>query len=130
MAHAVEENGHVAISGYREYTVLEKGIKRKKRVPDSRFTETMGTRALDTNVQKRISQKGVVVSFKKGSLVNLEDFVSKYGLKLKKRLATGLYIFENVSQQDDVVIIEHIIRKEKGVVQTVKPNWKKSNRPR
>jgi len=106
------------LPGYRSVTILDKGVKRKRYVSEK--SRGMSTRSA-------VSQKGLIVSFKKGTDIDIDHFASTYGLKLKVKLPTGYYVFENISGEDDGVIGERIIRNEKSKVSTVKPNWKKSN---
>lgn len=70
-----------------------------------------------------------MITFKKSFHVNIAEFEAKYGLKLKKKLVTGYYLFDNISSSDDMEIIGNIIKNEKNII-TVKPNWKKQNSPR
>ncbi len=109
---------------YSEMTVLDKGVKRTIKVKRTSDTENTLTTKEETPVKK-----GVIIAFKKSSNADVFAFETKYGLKLKKRLVTGYYIFQNVSDKGDAEIVSNIIKNEKNI-RTVKPNWKKNNLPR
>jgi hypothetical protein len=127
---AAESSMDGTVSGYREITILDNGVQRKKyvRLPEIRNSK-LSMSSVENNTSKNISKRGIVVVFKKGKKADLEHFASTYGLKLKKKLVTGYYIFENISDEDDTVILARILKEEKGIV-TLKPNWKKHNCPR
>lgn len=111
---------------YKEITVLDKGIKRKMRVPKTDLEKS----AVSTLSKKEaVSKKGIVLAFKKSSKVDIAELEIKYGLKFKKKLVIGYYIFQNVSEKDDTEIVSTIIKNEKNV-KTVKPNWNKNNQTR
>ena len=114
-------------AAYTEMIILDKGIKRTIRVPKTAEQKSsVGTLSMKEEV---LSKKGIVVAFKKSSKIDISELERKYGLKLKKKLVIGYYIFENVSQKDDAEIVSSIIKNEKNL-KTVKPNWKKNNQPR
>jgi hypothetical protein len=118
--------------GYQEITILDHGVKRKRKIQIPSEEETMKATSESTTKSTlgESARQGVIVAFKKEpDAAALASFAFRYGLQLKKRLVTGYYIFKNVSDTDDSVIISRIIKNEKGI-DTVKPNWKKSNRPR
>lgn len=112
---------------YSEIIVLDKGIKRtiKVKKPDVQKS-SVSTLSMK---EEALSKKGLIVAFDSFSEEELAAFETKYGLKFKKKLVTGYYIFQNVSDKDDVEIVSSIIKNEKNV-KTVKPNWKKNNQPR
>lgn len=99
-------------------TILEKGVKRKVHTPLSKSSK---------KVNKEISSNsGVVVVYKNPSVVVINEFESKYDIKLKTKMAIGYYIFENHSSKSDIAIVSEIIANEKNI-KTVKPNWKLRN---
>lgn len=110
-------------SGYKYITILDKGVKRKIPIYEDAVSSknSISFEAKQTN-----SQKGIIVSFKYPSEVSVNGFADKYGLKFKKKLATGYYIFSNMSQKSDIEIVESIIIHE-TYFKTVKPNWNKRN---
>lgn len=111
---------------YTELIVLDKGVKRTIRVLK---TDEQKSAISNLSTKPMFSKKGIVLAFKKSSKVDIFELERKYGLKLKKKLVIGYYIFENVSDRDDMEIVSSIITNEKNV-KTVKPNWKKNNQPR
>jgi len=117
------------MSEYKEITILDNGVKRKRHIYQPEMASKMDAQSTDNNTTKSSSKRGIIVAFKNPQKVDLERFAATYGLKLKKKLITGYYIFENVSDQDDEVILAKILKEEKGL-KTLKPNWTKNNRPR
>ena len=112
---------------YTEMIVLDKGVKRTVRVPKTdEQKNSVGTLSMKEGV---LSKKGIVIAFKKSSPMDISEIERKYGLKLKKKLVIGYYIFQNVSDKEDMEIVSSIIKNEKNI-KTVKPNWKKNNQPR
>jgi hypothetical protein len=107
---------------YKSVVVLENGVKRKVRVVDA----DSKLKTTNTTLQNKDSKDGVIVSFKDDSKVSLEAFERKYGLKFKKKLIIGYYIFENNSKMSDIDIVSAIINDESNI-KTVKPNWKMKN---
>ncbi len=112
---------------YTEMTILDKGIKRTIRV--KKTEDKISSAGALSMKEEALSKKGIVVAFNKSSKADVDAFEIKYGLKLKKKLVTGYYIFQNVSEKDDVEIVSSIIKNEKNV-ESIKPNWKKKNLPR
>lgn len=111
---------------YTEVTILDKGVKRIIHIPkESNLTSKVGT----YTISKIAPKEGVMVSFADNAVLSISEFETKYGLKLKEKLAIGYYIFENISDKSDTEIINDIINSESNV-RTVKPNWKKKNQPR
>ena len=98
-----------------KYTVLENGVQR--------------TFYPSSTEQELIKKEGVIVSFSDESKLSLNEFESKYGLKLQTKMRIGYYIFENISSKTDVQIVKDIIQNETNV-KTVKPNWKMQNTSR
>ena len=95
-----------------EVFILDKGVKRVMAVPK------------DVGLKE-----GVIVKFKNPSHTSITDFEHAYGLKLEKKLASSYYIFANVSSnKSDVQIVTQIIADETNV-ETVRPNWKMTNKP-
>jgi|GEM_PF-1523521 len=111
---------------YTEVTILDKGVKRTIHIPkESNLTSKIST----YDITKSGSKEGVIVSFGDTSTLSINEFETKYGLKLKEKLVIGYYIFKNISDKSDTEIINEIIENESDV-RTVKPNWKKKNQPR
>jgi hypothetical protein len=114
-------------TNYSEMVILDKGVKRTVRV---KKTENKNPTLHTTSMKKEVSDnKGIIIAFKKASHVDIKTLEEKYGLKLKKRLLTGYYIFNNLSDKSDDKVTQNIIQNEKGL-KTVKPNWEKQNIPR
>lgn len=111
---------------YTEMTILDKGVKRTIRIPKTDEQKSV-TSTLST--KQTLSKKGIVIAFKKSSTIDIDAFEIKYGLKLKKKLVIGYYIFQNISDKEDMEIVSSIMKNEKNV-KTVKPNLKKNNQPR
>ena len=114
-----------AEENYRTFTVLDKGVKRTMLIPkESRFEGKMSPYSA-----KQISaQEGILIQFTDPETVDMEAFEEKYQLKLKSKMVIGYYIFQNRSKLSDIALIEKILKEEKGI-KTLKPNWKKRNRP-
>ncbi len=111
---------------YTKITILDKGVKRKIYIPKD---DTLKNK-FNPHTAKRLSSKdGIIISFKDPIRISISGFEAKYGLKFKKKLLIGYYIFQNISEYSDVKIVEKIIKNEPNV-KTVKPNWKKKNIPR
>jgi len=111
---------------YTEVIILEKGVKRKINIPkDDKVKNTFSP----YSAKEATSQEGIIISFKNKSQIVISEFETKYGLKLKTKLVIGYYIFQNISKDSDVQIVENIIKNETNI-ETVKPNWKMKNSPR
>jgi len=110
----------------KKIIVLDKGVKRyiyvfkKENNQSNKFSRY--------SEEQLISKKGIIVKFK-NPIDSASDFEQKYGLKLKHKMQTGYYIFDNISENSDVEIVSQIIANEKNIL-TVKPNWKGRNIPR
>ena len=98
-----------------KYTVLEDGVQR--------------TFYSSSTEEELLKKEGVIVSFTDESKLSLNNFESKYGLKLQTKMRIGYYIFNNLSSKTDVQIVKDIIQNETNV-KTVKPNWKMQNTSR
>ncbi len=111
---------------YIQVTVLEKGVKRKINIPEN---DAFKNRFNTHSAKQLDSKEGIVLSFKDQTQVSVDEFESKYGIKLERKLVIGYYIFKNMSEYSDIQIVEKIIKNETNI-KTVKPNWKKKNTPR
>ncbi len=111
---------------YKKIIVLDKGVKRVITVSKTDEQSSIMSTPIKKNT---LSKKGVIIAFKEGIKVDVEKLEIKYGLKFKKKLIIGYYIFYNVSNNSDEEIVLNIIDNEKNI-KTVKPNWKKNNQPR
>ncbi len=100
-------------------TVLDKGVKRQIPLPPVSSSQKK-------SIGHTITQNGVLVAFKNTSLLSVSEFETRYGLKLKSKMAIGYYVFENRSGRDDAEIITDIIAHGNNV-KTVKPNWRLRN---
>jgi len=107
-------------------TILDKGIKRTLRMPKEAPQQSKKS---VTSKNGDETKKGIIVQFENASSVSIKTFEDTYGLKLKQKLITGKYIFENLSEDSDITLIQKIINEEKKII-TVKPNWEKRNLPR
>lgn len=117
-----------AATASQSFTILDKGVKRIQHI---QITKSLTVSTSDPSI-RTVSpniKKGIIIGFKENSSVSLDAFEEKYGLKLKKKMRIGYYLFENVSEANDMEIITRIIAEEDSV-KTVKPNWKKQNIPR
>ena len=111
---------------YTQVTILDKGVKRKIMIPkNDRLIDKFNPHT----VKQLSSKDGIIIRFKDTVSPSLSELEEKYGLKLKKKLITGYYIFQNVSEYSDVQVVGEIIKNEINI-KTVKPNWKKKNRIR
>ena len=111
---------------YKKIIVLDKGVKRVITVSKTDEQSSIMSTPIKKNT---LSKEGVIIAFKEGIKVDVEKLEIKYGLKFKKKLIIGYYIFYNVSNNSDEEIVLNIIDNEKNI-KTVKPNWKKNNQPR
>jgi hypothetical protein len=116
---------------YTEVIILDKGIKRTLYIQkeNNNTQESSKNKMGIYSTKMQESKNGLIISFTDPSKINIDEFEIQYGLKLKKKLNIGYYIFENVSENSDMQIVSTIISNEKSV-KTVKPNWKKKNQPR
>jgi len=113
-------------SDMQSVIVLDKGVKRYIYMP--KVDSNQSKKLIGYNINKLESKRGIIVKFK-NSNTSIDDFELKYGLKLKYKMQTGYYIFNNISDKSDVEIIKQIITDETNIL-TVKPNWEKRNTPR
>ena len=113
-------------TSYTEVTILEKGVKRKIRIPKD---DAIKSRNNTHEAKQLTSKEGIILTFKDPSKVSISELEAKYGIKLKTKLVIGYYIFKNMSKKSDVEIVESIITEESNI-KTVKPNWKMKNLPR
>ncbi len=124
--YAQESSGTEA---YKEVTILEKGVKRKQKVAVGQSVQE----AQESKAGKRDAtlseERGIVVMFKHRKRKDVETFAQKYGLKLRKRLLSGYYLFDNLSGDTDENVVANIIENEKDV-KTVKLNRRKHNKMR
>ncbi len=111
---------------YTQVTILDKGTKRIILIPKD---ENQTNKMTAYSAKQLESKEGIMVSFKNTSQLSISEFETKYGLKFKKKLIIGYYIFKNISENSDTQIIANIIKNETNV-KTVKPNWKLKNQPR
>lgn len=109
-------------------TILEKGVKRTIKIQLNGEDVVKGSDPSIRRVSSE-SKEGIIVSFKNKGKVSIEDFEEKYGLKLRKKMLIGYYLFDNLSDSNDMQLIDQIIAHEPNV-HTLKPNWKKQNQPR
>jgi len=110
---------------YRTFTVLDKGVKRTILIPKERRFEGK----MSPYSAKQIdAQEGIVIQFAAPETIDIEAFEAKYRLKLISKMVIGYYIFKNQSKLSDITLIEKILKEETGI-KTLKPNWKKHNRP-
>jgi hypothetical protein len=108
-------------------TIMDKGVKRIIPIPQ---TESDRNQSSNTHTETATALKeGVIVKFKTNTPVNIKAFEQNYGLKLKRKLRTGYYIFTNPSDSSDVAVLNHIMQSDK-TVETVKPNWRLQNQIR
>ena len=111
---------------YIQITILDKGVKRKIIIPKNNRV----INKFNIHTEKQLSSKdGIIICFKDTVSPSLNELEARYGLKLKKKLITGYYVFRNVSKYSDVEIVGEIIKNE-TTIKTVKPNWKKKNKIR
>ena len=111
---------------YTKVTILDKGVKRKIYISKD---DTLKNKFNPHTAKQLSSKDGIIISFKDPIRISMSGFEAKYGLKFKKKLLIGYYIFQNISEYSDVKIVGKIIKNEPNV-KTVKPNWKKKNIPR
>lgn len=116
-----------AETAMQKVMVMDKGIKRFVYIPKTENNQS--SEKYTYSYSEPQLKKGMIVKFKKHSKTSIDVFESKYGLKLKHKMRSGYYIFENVSENTDAEILNRIIADEKSV-ETVKPNWKLRNIPR
>jgi len=113
-------------ANYTKITILDKGVKRKIYISKD---DTLKNKFNPHTAKQLSSKDGIIISFKDPIRISMSEFEAKYGLKFKKKLLIGYYIFQNISEYSDVKIVGKIIKNEPNV-KTVKPNWKKKNIPR
>jgi len=106
-------------------TILDNGVKRVISMPTPK-TPTFQARAV--GIKK--DGPGFIVAFKKGTKIDIDKFMKKYNLKLKKRLIIGYYIFINKSTLPDVKVMNKIMKENNITIKTIRPNWGFNNKPR
>lgn len=75
-----------------------------------------------TNDKKSFSKSSdLLIKFNEENYELINDFETKYNLRLKRVLIIGYYLYE--SNGDTLDLISKIINEEN--VKTIKPNWKK-----
>jgi len=94
-------------------TVVDKGVVRKIYIKDNKSFLARGMQ------QNNFSQ--IIVAFKDAS--KIKEFAKKYKLSLKKRLKTGYFIFINNSNLSDSELILKIIKEQKDIIKTIRPNY-------
>jgi len=104
-------------------TILQDGVKRRVVVSNTNGLKIVSKSAKDS------SKDGVIVEFNDSSAVNIAAFEAKYGLKFKKKLVIGYYIFLNKSSKTDLEIVDDIMKNESNI-KTLKPNWKLNVSPK
>jgi len=114
--HAEQPNSHNL--KYISVPIIESGKKNYLRVS---IPETN-----DTTQNNKI-KNGVMIRFKKNVTVDIPQIEAKYNLKFIKKLHIGYYIFNNLSDYDDITLIQKMIQEEK-TIDTIKPNWKKHHK--
>lgn len=112
-------------NSYKKSYILEKGVKREVLLPKDGVS---GDKVSSMQAKKATSKDGIVVQFNNPDRAAITAFEATYGLKLQHKLVSGYYIFDNVSGTPDIQVVESIINNETNV-QTVKPNWKMTNKP-
>jgi len=95
-------------------TIIDNGVERKINIEVN--TSIVKTRSVNSK------SKGIIIAFK-NSQVNVLEFSKKYKIKLKKRLKIGYYIFENNSLNSDIELISKILKENKKLIKTIRPNW-------
>lgn len=135
--YIIASPAHTGMGTYKHVMVMERGTERPFyfKETDER-NESAAPHALQRkrfNVyssQMLEAKKGVLIHFKKGAKVDIGALEATYGLKLKEKLKSGYYIFDNLSAYSDVELIHTIMKNERKNISTVKPNWPKQNQPR
>ena len=126
LAFSDKADAKMTEKNYTEAIILDEGVKRIIHIPkDSNLSAKVST----NDVTQTTAKEGVMVSFRDTDALSIGTFETKYGLKLQEKLAIGYYIFENISDKNDMEIVQDIIKNE-SAVKTVKPNWEKKNIPR
>jgi len=102
-------------------TIIDNGVAREISIDSEGEKGKNSARgAMDCSEEKL---KEIILSFKKDSKVDINNFSKKYNLKLKKRLRTGYYIFINKSKESSLKLISKIIKEQKDSIKTIRPNW-------
>ncbi len=102
-------------------TIIDNGVAREISIHSKGEKGKNSARgAMDCSKEKH---KEIILSFKKDSKVDINNFSKKYNLKLKKRLRTGYYIFINKSKESSLKLISKIIKEQKEAIKTIRPNW-------
>lgn len=102
-----------------ERTIL---IEEKKSVPVvSASSSELKKESL--KLDKLHSKVGVIVKFINDN-IDIDTFVAKFSLKLKIKSVVGYYIFDNISTDSDIVVIQNILSDEMSSdIDTIRANW-------
>lgn len=112
-------------SKHTKVIIMDKGVKRTVFIPRD---DALKIRTSPMKAEQAMSKDGIIVKFKDASKVSVTAFEAKYNVKLKQKLASGYYIFENSSKLSDLQIVQEVIKNEINVL-TVRPNWQMGNKP-
>jgi len=102
---------------HKKVSVLDKGIIRNINVS---YTK---------EEQSQIENKGFIIKFDKAmSEEEIKTFENTNGLKLKKKLHSGYYIFEKTTQSSMFEVLDNFIKHPQHI-STVRPNIKLQMKP-
>lgn len=111
---------------YIKFITLDKGIIRTILIPKD---DSFKTKTTPYSVKQINAKQGIIIRFKSPSPEYIDEFKTKYGLKFHTKLFIDYYIFQNLSKQSDIQLINNIIENETNI-ETIKPNWHMKNIPR
>lgn len=111
--------------------------KEKVKIKDGGVEQTItlpvaqpGKGLVNRSVDENASQSGIMIKFSKKD-IDPAQLEAQFGLKVKTKLKSGYYIFENQSTQSDAAIIEEMLGSSyNSTIQTVRPNTKLNMQPR
>ncbi len=85
-------------------------------------TNTTTTEYFDNSGNKFNSKSDIIVKFTNSNEVNIQDIESKYGLRFKRKMTIGDFIFENTGTINTLEIINFMIEDNELNIKRIMPN--------
>jgi len=93
-------------------------------IEDSGMTPQSGntlTRYAFANGNKFNSKSDIMIKFKNPNSVNIGDIESRYNLRVKRKMNSGDYLFENIGG-DIVNVMNSLLENDSSIIERVSPN--------
>ena len=119
---ATEQKEYVKVKvkdGGVERTIL---VEKKESVKEVNLVNSASEQK-SSELDKLNSKVGFIVKFK-DNISDIDAFMAKFDIKLKEKLSIGYYIFENTSNDSDIVLMQNILSDEiANKIDTIRVNW-------